>query len=148
MNPQLKSLLQSRIFWAALVGLAAIVVQAFLPGFPIGPGENADGLAKMVALLAAYILAEALEGASGRVSGDLRNALRSRKFWSCLVGVVCVLIHAAFPDLPLDEAQVEALVWLIAAYILGVSVDDTGQHLRVMLAGLTTTGPETTEGKP
>lgn len=50
--------------------------------------------------------------------------LRSRKFWAALVGLVMVIAKAIWPDLPLQEEQVSSMVWVLAAYILGVAVED------------------------
>ncbi len=54
----------------------------------------------------------------------LKALLRSRKFWAALVGLVMVVAKAIWPDLPLQEEQVSSMVWVLAAYILGVAVED------------------------
>lgn len=54
----------------------------------------------------------------------LNALLRSRKFWAALVGLVMVIAKALWPDLPLQEEQVSSMVWVLAAYILGVAVED------------------------
>lgn len=54
---KMKQLLASRKFWAALCGLVLMVVRAYTPGFPL----EAEPLAGILALLAAYILGTALE---------------------------------------------------------------------------------------
>lgn len=51
-------LLRSRKFWAALVGLALVVVRVWRPDFPL----SEEQLTSVVALLAAYILGTAIEG--------------------------------------------------------------------------------------
>lgn len=54
----------------------------------------------------------------------LMTLLRSRKFWAALAGLVMVIVKAIWPDLPLDDEQVGSMVWVLAAYILGVAVED------------------------
>lgn len=52
-----KLLLSSRKFWAALVGLAVLTLKAWKPDFPV----EAEELAGLLSVLAAYILGTALE---------------------------------------------------------------------------------------
>ncbi len=62
MNSKLMILVQSRKFWAAVVGLALLVVRAWRPDFPL----SEDELTRIVAILVAYILGTALEDGMGR----------------------------------------------------------------------------------
>lgn len=59
MPEKLKTLLISRKFWAALVGLGMVLVRTWRPDFPLSE-EQVTGI---IALLAAYILGTALEDA-------------------------------------------------------------------------------------
>lgn len=52
-------LLSSRKFWAALIGLLLMLVQAYWPDFPL----EEEQLTHAVTLLAAYILGVAIDGA-------------------------------------------------------------------------------------
>ena len=52
--------------------------------------------------------------------------LGSRKFWAALIGLGLVIIKAYRPDFPLQEDQLVAVVSVLAAYILGVAVEDAG----------------------
>lgn len=54
---KIQYLLTSRKFWAALIGLIFMVVQNWWPEFPL----DAEQVAGIVAVLAAYILGTALE---------------------------------------------------------------------------------------
>jgi uncharacterized membrane protein YqjE len=56
---KLKFLLTSRKFWAALIGLALLIVRAFQPDFPLSD----ELLTDVVYILVAYILGVAIEGA-------------------------------------------------------------------------------------
>ena len=51
--------LRSRKFWAAVVGVFFVVIEAINPDFPI----SQDQLSNLVYLLVAYILGVAIEGA-------------------------------------------------------------------------------------
>ncbi|GAP22241.1 hypothetical protein [Leptolinea tardivitalis] len=53
-------LLSSRKFWAALVGLAVIILKAYRPDFPVSEEE----ITNLVAVLAAYILGTAISNAA------------------------------------------------------------------------------------
>ncbi|PKO13024.1 MAG: hypothetical protein CVU39_21035 [Chloroflexi bacterium HGW-Chloroflexi-10] len=54
---KLKFLLASRKFWAALVGLVFVVLQAWNPDFPL----EAEQVSNLIYVLVAYILGVALE---------------------------------------------------------------------------------------
>lgn len=54
----------------------------------------------------------------------LKQLLASRKFWAALVGLALVIVKAYRPDFPLAEEQVTHLVYVLAAYILGVALED------------------------
>lgn len=53
----------------------------------------------------------------------LTGLLKSRKFWAALTGLALVVVRAYAPDFPLDDQAVSNVVWLLAAYILGVALD-------------------------
>ena len=53
-----KTLLTSRQFWAALVGLAFVVIQGFDPNFPLDEAQ----VSNLMYVLVAYILGVAIEG--------------------------------------------------------------------------------------
>ena len=57
MMDKLKQLLASRKFWAALIGLALVIVKAWQPDFPL----EEDQLSGVVYVLVAYILGTGLE---------------------------------------------------------------------------------------
>ncbi len=60
-----KMLLASRKFWAAVVGLAAILIKNWLPDFPM----DAEVISNMIAVIAAYILGVALEDGMRAIRG-------------------------------------------------------------------------------
>ena len=59
---KLKLLLGSRKFWAALIGLALVIVKAFRPDFPLAE----DQLTDVVYVLVAYILGTGIEDGLSR----------------------------------------------------------------------------------
>ena len=52
--------------------------------------------------------------------------IRSRKFWAAVVGFVMMFIKEFVPNFPFDEMQVEQMVWLLVAYIVGTGIEDSG----------------------
>ena len=59
---KLKLLLGSRKFWAALIGLALVIIKAFQPDFPL----QEDQLTAVVWVLVAYILGTGIEDGLSR----------------------------------------------------------------------------------
>jgi len=55
--------------------------------------------------------------------------IRSRKFWSALIGIILMVVKELFPNFPLAEDQIVNIVWLLVAYILGVAVEDAGRAI-------------------
>ena len=62
-------------------------------------------------------------------ASKLLGLFRSRKFWAALVGFAFVMLDEFIPAFPLDAEQVTNIVYVIAAYILGVALDDMGQGI-------------------
>ncbi len=54
---KLKELLTSRKFWAALIGLALVIVKAYAPNFPL----TEDQLTNVIYLIVAFIVGTGLE---------------------------------------------------------------------------------------
>jgi hypothetical protein len=52
------------------------------------------------------------------------NVLKSRKFWAAAAALILSVISAYVPDFPLDSAQFEQLIVVLAAYILGTALED------------------------
>lgn len=63
MENKLVYLIKSRKFWAALTGLAMIVLKAFKPDFPF----SEDQITAMVVMLVGYIFGVAIEDAGAHI---------------------------------------------------------------------------------
>ncbi len=63
----------SRKFWAALIGLAMIIVKSYAPSFPLTDAQ----VANLVYVLIAYILGTAIEDAGAAKGSGLVAAVES-----------------------------------------------------------------------
>jgi hypothetical protein len=61
----LLNLIKSRKFWAAIAGLVLIVVQAFMPDFPL----DAEAVTNVIYVVVAFIIGTGLEDVSGEPKG-------------------------------------------------------------------------------
>lgn len=66
---------------------------------------------------------------TSKPSNKLLGLFRSRKFWAAFIGFVFVMLDEFVPGFPLDAEQVTNIVYVLAAYILGVALDDMGQGI-------------------
>jgi hypothetical protein len=125
----MQTILTSRKFWAALIGLTLIVLAGFFPGLP----DLKSPLVELAGLLSAYILGSAIE-ARPRPAGEILTGLvHSRKFWATLAGLLVVLVRALRPDFPISDDQLTALVLTLAAYTFGTGLQDgltSGQEVQ------------------
>ena len=125
MPKKLEDLLRSRKLWAAVCGLAMVVMAGLDPEFPL----QAEETAALAALLAAYIVGAAIDvrhnpPVAATFKSRLAGLLGSRKFWAAAVGAAFTILQAVWPDFPLQPEQVVEVVVLLAAYILGTAVED------------------------
>jgi hypothetical protein len=116
----MQTLLLSRKFWAALVGLVLIILTGFLPSLP----DLSSPLIELTSLLSAYILGSALERAPLPAGEALHDLLRSRKFWATLSGLGLVILRALRPDFPLADEQITAIILTLSAYTFSTGLQD------------------------
>lgn len=117
----MQTILSSRKFWAALIGLVLIVLTAFLPGLP----DLSTPLVELAGLLSAYMLGSALEANPLPAGQVLQSLLKSRKFWATCAGLLVVLVRAVWPDLPVSDEQISAIVLTLSAYTFGTGLQDS-----------------------
>lgn len=111
----MKYLLSDSRFYAALLGLVLVIVQAFVPGFQM----DIAGAAGLAAIIAAYILGVTVDpGMSG-----WKGVLQSRRFWASLFGLGLVVLRIFRPDIAIDVEELAGMIVVVVLYILGVTVD-------------------------
>ncbi len=122
----MQTILLSRKFWAALVGLALVILSAFLPGLP----DLNTPLVELASLLSAYILGSAFEANPLPAGQVLAGLLRSRKFWATLAGLIVILLRSLSPQFPLADEQITAIILTLAAYTFGTGLQDGLNQLK------------------
>ncbi len=61
-----------------------------------------------------------------KLPDKLKQLLKSRKFWTALIAVGLVALRAYKPDFPLSDDELTKIVLVLAAFILGVGLEDAG----------------------
>lgn len=56
----------------------------------------------------------------------LSRLFTSRKFYAALIGLIVLVVKEIDPRFPLSAEQITGIVTILAAYILGVAVEDSG----------------------
>lgn len=113
----MKSLFTSRAFWAALIGLAIVVITAFVPSFELNT-ESAIGFG---VIIASYILGVTVDPGPG----GWRGVLLSRKFWAAFVGMGFLVLDGfgiLFP-FALTADQIVMIILSVTALIAGPAVE-------------------------
>ena len=59
----------------------------------------------------------------------LPGFLRSRKFWSLIVGALVIVLRSYVPAFPIPDDQVASIILLLVAYILGTGLEDAGNGI-------------------
>ena len=76
---------------------------------------------------ATRIINEAIKSSENKKREALLEAkeeiLKSRKFWSAIVGIAFLFLNQYVPDFPFPEDYVLEFVIVIAGYILGVGIE-------------------------
>jgi hypothetical protein len=56
---------------------------------------------------------------------NVPSLLKSRKFWTAVVGVLVIVIHNLDPNFPLSDAEVTNIVYVLVAYLIGTGLEDS-----------------------
>lgn len=65
---------------------------------------------------------------------ELPPFLKSRKFWALIAGAVVIAVRAFVPNLPFSDEQLNELILLFVAYILGTGLEDAGVNVAKVVA--------------
>ncbi len=120
---QLKPMLLSRKFWATLLG----IIYIFLDAFHLLPIQlDVAQMAGLIVILAAYIFMVAMDPGNG-----WRGLLVSRKFWLALMGLVMVFLDAYHVVLPagFTSDQIVSIAVLLGGVIAAVGLQQPPEPL-------------------
>ena len=120
----MSDLLQSRKFWLAVIALVVIVAQVFIPSFQL----NGEELAGFGIVVAAYMIGVAVD--PGDPQAKVSGMLKSRKFWSAVVGIVVIVLAGFGKVLPFDFTadQLIGICVILGGYISGVALEGKYQN--------------------
>ena len=126
----IQSLVHSRKFWLAIVGVIQTVLFSLVPDFPSEIWLAIDGV------IGVLIGAIALEDMGGKLGGwrhisarGVWEALRhSRKFWLAVAAVIQTLLFAFVPTFP--EELWLAIDGLIVTLIMAIAAEDAAMKAR------------------
>ncbi len=57
------------------------------------------------------------------MNNKFSELLKSRKFWAAVVGLVITAAKGMDPNFPIEESQINDIVFLLVAYIVGTGLD-------------------------
>ena len=104
---------RARMIFALLAGVLFLVLQAIFPQLPFTESQTI----LFMGLIGAYVLGE---GLSGKTVGDnLASVFKSQKFQVLVAGIIVSAIKAFFPNFPIGDVELTALVLSFMAFIIG-----------------------------
>lgn len=110
-------LLVSRKFWAAVVGVVAVLIGAFVPNASL----DVEHAVPLLIVLASYMLGVAIDPGPG----GWRGVVMSRKFWTAAFGLAVIFMDAFHLALPagITSDQLALFAALVGAYIGSLAVE-------------------------
>jgi uncharacterized membrane protein len=109
------ALLDSRKFWAALVGVVAVIAEAY------GKTFSQDELVGLILIVVSYMVAIAI---NPTVDGSkIAETLKSRRFWAALVGIVVLAANVFGLKLPLVPENMIEIALVLSGYIVSVGFE-------------------------
>lgn len=114
---------RARMIFALLGGILFLVLQAVFPQLPFTEEQTL----LFMGLIGAYILGE---GLSGKTIGDnLASILKSQKFQALVAGIIMTAIKAFYPNLPMSDAELTALIASFMVFIIGSGAQKPSEPL-------------------
>jgi uncharacterized protein YebE (UPF0316 family) len=109
------ALLDSRKFWAALVGVVAVIAEVY------GKTFSQDELVGLILIVVSYMVAIAI---NPTVDGSkIAETLKSRRFWAALVGIVVLAANVFGLKLPLVPENMIEIALVLSGYIVSVGFE-------------------------
>lgn len=110
-------LLVSRKFWAAVVGVVAVLIGAFVPDASL----DVEHAVPLLIVLASYMLGVAIDPGPG----GWRGVVMSRKFWTAAFGLGVIFMDAFHLALPagITSDQLALFAVLVGSYIGSLAVE-------------------------
>src|SRR3972149_1272408 len=110
-------MLNSLAFWVLIAGLIAFVAKFFVPSIPFDAEQILAVLLFVLGLFGFYPKVFLAPPSHSLTVVDLFHSLA---FWVMVVGLVEFVVHYYFPDFPLEQANLLALV-LFVLYQFGIT---------------------------
>jgi uncharacterized membrane protein len=109
------AVLQSKKFWAVILGMLVLFVAQYVPGFTI---DQERGGALLV-IISSYVVAVSVDpGGAG-----LGNLFKSRKFWAALCGLVYIVLDGLGVKMPIREDMLVEFSAGIGALIASFAIE-------------------------
>ena len=109
------NIFKSRKFWAAIVGVIAVIAEAY------GNGLDQEALIGLIMIVVSYITAIAI---NPDVAGDkIIDTFKSRRFWGALIGIFVILLKSFGIELPISQDNLVELSMLLSAFIVSTGLE-------------------------
>lgn len=117
-------LFKSRKFWTVLAGIIGIIIASIF-------GDNAEAgdlVEQLTIIFSGYIVGTSLDP-KYTVKFDWKGLLGSRKFVATVVSLIILFAKTADPNLPIDEASLTNIIYLLTAYVVGTGINSVATKM-------------------